>query len=89
MPNKSEWLFSNLQILYFCVECYVNKLLLFLFMSKAKTRGLPEGYVGEVRVIVIEGVDRNMCCGTHVSNLRQLEVSGPLINLNSICNCVL
>ncbi|XP_054280483.1 alanyl-tRNA editing protein Aarsd1 [Macrosteles quadrilineatus] len=43
-------------------------------LQKAKTRGLPEGHVGDVRVIEIENLDKNMCCGTHVSSLRQLEV---------------
>lgn len=29
--------------------------------------------MGDIRVINIEGVDSNMCCGTHVRNLAQLQ----------------
>ncbi|KRT83311.1 hypothetical protein AMK59_3846, partial [Oryctes borbonicus] len=36
-------------------------------------RGLPEDHVGDIRVITIDGVESNMCCGTHVSNLCQLQ----------------
>ncbi|TMW49285.1 hypothetical protein DOY81_005641 [Sarcophaga bullata] len=36
-------------------------------------RGLPKDWVGPVRVICIEGQRHNMCCGTHVSNLFQLQ----------------
>lgn len=38
------------------------------------SRGLPIDLSGPVRLINIEGVDSNMCCGTHVSNLAQLQV---------------
>lgn len=37
------------------------------------TRGLPADHVGQIRVINIEGVDSNLCCGTHVTNLAQLH----------------
>lgn len=37
-------------------------------------KGLPVDLSGPVRVINIEGVDSNMCCGTHVSNLAQLQM---------------
>lgn len=37
-------------------------------------KGLPIDLSGPVRVINIEGVDSNMCCGTHVSNLAQLQM---------------
>lgn len=40
---------------------------------KRATRGLPADHEGQIRVINIEGVDSNMCCGTHVSNLAQLQ----------------
>lgn len=37
-------------------------------------RGLPADHVGDIRVINIDGInDNNMCCGTHVSNLSQLQ----------------
>lgn len=38
------------------------------------SRGLPLDLSGPIRVINIEGVDSNMCCGTHVTNLAQLQV---------------
>ncbi|KFP87455.1 Alanyl-tRNA editing protein Aarsd1, partial [Acanthisitta chloris] len=37
-------------------------------------RGLPEDHAGPVRVVDIEGIDSNLCCGTHVSNLSDLQV---------------
>ncbi|XP_061400853.1 alanyl-tRNA editing protein Aarsd1-A-like [Musca vetustissima] len=36
-------------------------------------RGLPKDVEGPVRVIRIEGQRDNMCCGTHVNNLSQLQ----------------
>lgn len=42
-------------------------------LSQVRTRGLPEDHKGQVRVVTIEGVENNMCCGTHVSNLSQLQ----------------
>lgn len=38
------------------------------------SKGLPVDLSGPVRVVNIEGVDSNMCCGTHVTNLAQLQV---------------
>ncbi|KAG5668667.1 hypothetical protein PVAND_016599 [Polypedilum vanderplanki] len=38
------------------------------------SRGLPLDLSGPIRVIKIEGVDANMCCGTHVKDLAQLQV---------------
>lgn len=38
------------------------------------SRGLPVDLSGPIRVINIEGVDSNMCCGTHVTNLAQLQM---------------
>ena len=43
-------------------------------LDKAKTRGLPDNHEGSIRVIQIGDIDQNMCCGTHVSNLSQLQV---------------
>uniref|UniRef100_A0A182NKU8 Threonyl/alanyl tRNA synthetase SAD domain-containing protein n=1 Tax=Anopheles dirus TaxID=7168 RepID=A0A182NKU8_9DIPT len=37
------------------------------------TRGLPEDVSGPLRVVTIEGIESNMCCGTHVRNLSQLQ----------------
>ncbi|XP_053309907.1 alanyl-tRNA editing protein Aarsd1 [Spea bombifrons] len=39
-----------------------------------RSRGLPDNHAGPVRVIDIRGIDANMCCGTHVSNLSDLQV---------------
>uniref|UniRef100_A0A8B9MFK9 CS domain-containing protein n=1 Tax=Accipiter nisus TaxID=211598 RepID=A0A8B9MFK9_9AVES len=39
-----------------------------------RSRGLPDDHAGPVRVVDIEGIDSNMCCGTHVSNLSDLQV---------------
>lgn len=38
------------------------------------SRGLPEDLAGPIRVIQIGDIDKNLCCGTHVSNLSQLQV---------------
>lgn len=43
-------------------------------INKIRARGLPEDHVGDIRVINIHGVDENMCCGTHVKNLSQLQM---------------
>lgn len=43
-------------------------------LTESRTRGLPKDHKGSVRVITIEGIESNMCCGTHVSNLSQLQV---------------
>lgn len=42
-------------------------------LSELRSRGIPEG-VEEVRVIEIEGLDVNTCCGTHVANTAQLQL---------------
>ncbi|XP_043856981.1 alanyl-tRNA editing protein Aarsd1 isoform X3 [Dromiciops gliroides] len=43
-------------------------------VEKVRGRGLPDDHAGPIRVITIEGVDSNMCCGTHVRNLSDLQV---------------
>uniref|UniRef100_A0A8C6QVJ6 Alanyl-tRNA editing protein Aarsd1 n=1 Tax=Nannospalax galili TaxID=1026970 RepID=A0A8C6QVJ6_NANGA len=43
-------------------------------VEQVRGRGLPDDHAGPIRVITIEGVDSNMCCGTHVSNLSDLQV---------------
>ncbi|KAM9716081.1 alanyl-tRNA editing protein Aarsd1 [Menidia menidia] len=43
-------------------------------VEKVRSRGLPDDHAGPIRIIDIEGVDANMCCGTHVSNLTHLQV---------------
>ncbi|KAG5646600.1 hypothetical protein DXG03_002904 [Asterophora parasitica] len=43
--------------------------------GRAVGRGLPDDYTGGVkRVIVIDGVDRNPCCGTHLPSLHNLQL---------------
>ncbi|XP_071451922.1 alanyl-tRNA editing protein Aarsd1-B [Hetaerina americana] len=42
-------------------------------LTTVRTRGLPEGFKGPVRVVTITGVEDNMCCGTHLSHLGQLQ----------------
>uniref|UniRef100_A0A8C2A1I4 Alanyl-tRNA synthetase domain containing 1 n=1 Tax=Cyprinus carpio TaxID=7962 RepID=A0A8C2A1I4_CYPCA len=43
-------------------------------VEKVRSRGLPDDHAGPIRIIDIEGVDANMCCGTHVYNLSHLQV---------------
>ncbi|KAK0154255.1 Alanyl-tRNA editing protein Aarsd1 [Merluccius polli] len=43
-------------------------------VGTVKSRGLPDDHAGPIRIIDIEGIDANMCCGTHVSNLSQLQM---------------
>ncbi|XP_041987278.1 alanine--glyoxylate aminotransferase 2, mitochondrial [Aricia agestis] len=43
-------------------------------LNEAHTRGLPEDCMDTIRVICIGDIDENMCCGTHVTNLSQLQV---------------
>lgn len=40
----------------------------------ASTRGLPNDHVGELRVVELPGIDMNLCCGTHLNNLQELQV---------------
>jgi alanyl-tRNA synthetase len=41
---------------------------------KVRTRGLPEGHAGDVRLVEIAGVDLNTCGGTHLSNTAEIEL---------------
>ncbi|MBK9062677.1 MAG: alanyl-tRNA editing protein [Acidobacteria bacterium] len=45
-----------------------------------RTRGLPEGFSGDVRLVEIAGVDLNTCGGTHLSNTAEIEVVALLSN---------
>jgi len=38
-----------------------------------RTRGLPEGFQGDVRLVSIEGIDLNTCGGTHAANTAELQ----------------
>jgi alanyl-tRNA synthetase len=37
-----------------------------------RTRGLPVGHAGDVRLVEIAGIDRNTCGGTHLRNTAQI-----------------
>ena len=39
-----------------------------------RTRGLPDGHAGDVRLIEIAGVDLNTCGGTHLGSTAEIEV---------------
>ncbi|XP_038610469.1 alanyl-tRNA editing protein Aarsd1-like isoform X3 [Tachyglossus aculeatus] len=43
-------------------------------VEKVRSRGLPDDHAGPIRVVSIEGLDSNLCCGTHVCNLAELQV---------------
>mmetsp|Transcript_22739 Transcript_22739/g.70826 ORF Transcript_22739/g.70826 Transcript_22739/m.70826 type:complete len:309 (-) Transcript_22739:45-971(-) len=46
-------------------------------VKRIRCRGLPEGVVGPLRVLEIDGIDTNLCCGTHVkstAHLRQVKL---------------
>ncbi|KAM3955847.1 alanyl-tRNA editing protein Aarsd1-like [Aphomia sociella] len=43
-------------------------------LDEAHTRGLPKDCMETIRIICIGNIDENMCCGTHVSNLSQLQM---------------
>lgn len=38
-----------------------------------RSRGLPEGHTGDVRLVEIEGIDLNTCGGTHCSSTAEIE----------------
>ena len=38
-----------------------------------RTRGLPEGHVGDVRLVEIQGIDLNTCGGTHLASTAEIE----------------
>ncbi len=40
---------------------------------RVRTRGLPQGHSGSVRLVEIEGVDLNTCGGTHLTSTAQIE----------------
>jgi Ser-tRNA(Ala) deacylase AlaX len=40
---------------------------------KVRSRGLPAGFQGEVRLVEIQGVDLNTCGGTHLRSTGELE----------------
>ena len=38
-----------------------------------RSRGLPEGHVGDIRLVQIQGVDLNTCGGTHLHHTGEIE----------------
>lgn len=38
-----------------------------------RTRGLPEGHTGDIRLVEIEGIDLNTCGGTHLRTTAEIE----------------
>lgn len=45
------------------------------FLDQVRSaKDVPEDVQGPLRVCNIQGLDKNLCCGTHVSNLAQLQV---------------
>jgi Ser-tRNA(Ala) deacylase AlaX len=40
-----------------------------------RTRGLPDGHEGAIRLVEIEGVDLNTCGGTHLRSTAEIEVA--------------
>ena len=45
-----------------------------LAQAGVRSRGLPEGHVGPVRLVEIDGLDVNTCGGTHVERLGEIQV---------------
>lgn len=43
-------------------------------LDGVRSRGLPDGHVGDVRLVRIAGLDLNTCGGTHVRSTAQLQV---------------
>ncbi|KAK6632560.1 hypothetical protein RUM43_013328 [Polyplax serrata] len=42
-------------------------------LKVARTRGLPNNVSGPIRIVEITGMERDLCCGTHVNNLGELQ----------------
>lgn len=42
-------------------------------LEEVKTRGLPDDVAEPIRVIDIKDVEQGMCCGTHVTNVSELQ----------------
>lgn len=40
---------------------------------EVRSRGLPDGHTGDIRLVEIEGIDRNTCGGTHLASTAQIE----------------
>eukprot|EP00040_Diaphanoeca_grandis_P012798 m.64749 g.64749 ORF g.64749 m.64749 type:complete len:468 (+) comp23473_c0_seq1:80-1483(+) len=42
-------------------------------MTTIRCRGLPDDVTGAVRVLEMESIDKNLCCGTHVKSTAHLQ----------------
>lgn len=69
LTQKSNHLTGKIRD-FTCTVCYM----MCVYVNQVRSRGLPEDLAGPIRIIDIEGIDVNMCCGTHVSNLSHLQV---------------
>lgn len=58
-------------------------------LDSVRTRGLPEGLTGPVRLVEIEGIDLNTCGGTHVANTAELQAVVLLPPLSQKGGCKL
>lgn len=43
-------------------------------LEEVKARGLPEDILDPIRVIEIQGIEKNMCCGTHLTNTSEIQL---------------
>ncbi len=41
---------------------------------EVRSRGLPEGHAGDIRLVEIQGLDLNTCGGTHLRNTSEIEL---------------
>jgi alanyl-tRNA synthetase len=41
--------------------------------DRVRSRGLPEGFAGDVRLVEIDGIDLNTCGGTHLRSTAEIE----------------
>lgn len=73
--NKAEKLINNLIAInkVITVQIYNKDTPLEQLENYRSAKDLPDDHEGDIRVITIDGIDSNMCCGTHVSTLSQLQ----------------
>jgi misacylated tRNA(Ala) deacylase len=58
-------------------------------LDGVRSRGLPEGLTGPVRLVTIAGIDRNTCGGTHVASTAELQAVVVLPPLSQKGGCQL
>ncbi|XP_021956661.1 alanyl-tRNA editing protein Aarsd1-B [Folsomia candida] len=58
-------------------------------LQTARGRNLPEDVKGNIRIVSMAGIESNVCCGTHVSNLSQLQVIKLLCVVKKKGKCLL